>query len=115
MDDVAVAQSLSRVKGGLDLNGLTSLDSEVAKALASCEGQLDLDWVESLSVGVAQALSNCSAEIYLRGVTEIEAGVAEALSKKKVGKVKLGELKGLGSEDEELLRVNPLISLEKSP
>lgn len=115
LDDVAVARSLSRVKGGLDLNGLTSLDSEVAKALASFEGQLDLDWVRSLSVGVAQALSNCSAEIYLRGVTEIEAGVAEALSKKKVGKVKLGELKDLGSEDEELLRSNSLISFGKSP
>lgn len=115
LDDVAVAQSLSRVKGGLDLNGLTSLDPEVAKALASLQGQLDLDWVKSLSVGVAQALSNCGAEIYLRGVTEIEAGVAEALSKKKVGKLALGGLKGLGSADEELLRTNPLISFTKVP
>ena len=76
---------------------------------------MDLDWVKSLSVGGAQALSNCSAEIYSRGVTEIEAGVAEALSKKKVGKLYLGELKGLGSADEELLRSNTLISFRKSP
>ena len=76
----AAAQALGAHRGVLDLSGLTELSDEVARALSRQKGGLWLNGLISISDVAAQALSEHEGDLYLRGLATLSDEGAKALA-----------------------------------
>ena len=61
----AAAESLSKHKGELSLQGLRSLPNAAAESLSKHEGDLSLSGLRSLSDAAAESLSKHKGELYV--------------------------------------------------
>ena len=79
----AVAKSLSKHEGLLDLDGLTELSDAAAESLSQYEGRLDLNGLKELSDTAAESLGKHKGYLNLNGLTSLSGAAAESLSKHK--------------------------------
>ena len=81
----AAAESLSKYKGDLVLSGLTELSDAVAESLSKHNGWLELNGLTELSDAAAESLSKHNGELYLWNLTELSDAAIESLSNHKGG------------------------------
>jgi len=79
----AAAEFLSEHKGDLWLNSLTTLSDAAAESMSKHEGRLDLDGLTTLSDAAAEYLSKHEGTLYLSRLTTLSDAAAESLSKHK--------------------------------
>ena len=102
----ASAESLSKQKGVLSL-GLTKLSDASAESLSKHEGELYLESLTELSDSAAEHIANYMGELDLSGLTELSDEAAESLSKCK-GFLNLSGLKELSdAAAKSLARIDP--------
>jgi hypothetical protein len=101
----AAAESLSKHAGDLNLYGLTSLSDAAAESLSKHEGFLGLDGLTSLSDAAAESLGKHAGDLGLNGLTSLSDAAAESLGKHK-GKLSFN-LDNLPPSAAEILRQHP--------
>jgi len=77
----AAAESLSRHEGCLSLLGLTALSDAAAESLSKHDGFLGLDGLVTLSDAAAESLSKHDGDLHLDGLATLSDAAAESLSK----------------------------------
>ena len=75
------ADLVSKAKGLLSLDGLTSIDKDVAQELGKFKGSLFLNGLTSIDKDVAQELAKVKGRLFLSGLTSIDKNVAQELAK----------------------------------
>jgi hypothetical protein len=78
--DVALADTLGKCSGTLDLIGLTELSGAAAESLSKHEGDLYLNSIKRLSDATAESLSKHGGDLYLNGLTDISFPAAIRLA-----------------------------------
>ena len=96
------AESLSKCKAGLSLNGLTKISVVAAESLSKVKGCLSLDGLTKISDPIVEILSNRKGSLSLNGITKLSAATAESLSK-TTGFLSLDGLTKLSASAAELL------------
>jgi serine/threonine protein kinase len=92
----AAAVSLSKHKGGLNLNGLTSLSDAAAKSVSKHKGHyLKLDGLTSLSDEAAKSFRKHEGKLSLDGLTSLSDEAANILSNHKGSSLSLAGLASL--------------------
>lgn len=113
---VAAAASLAGIKASethranVSLNGLTSITDEAAEQLGGLHGMLALDGLQSLTARSASALGRNCEDLSLDGLTALDADAAAGLS--TVGSLSLNGLKQLDAEAATALSAVSRLSLD---